>query len=572
MWVWPFLDNIHRYPITTFYQEWWAAALGVSALLLLLGGKYWRQPEVPRVVLLPLGMLLLILLQYALGRIYYFDQVLLCALYLLWAALLVMLGRQLRVEFGLPLMTVTLACFLLAGAELSALAGVLQHYKLHTFLDAAIAVQTSAAVFGNLGQPNHFADYITLGLASLALLALHWRWRLWQALIPALPLLFVLELSGSRATWLYLLCLAGMAYLWQRREASCRTLFRFSLLLLLGFGLMHLVVQLPWLAAPGGSVTAVDRLTGNGIAGFGAGGDNAIRLAIWREALMMLAQSPVFGIGFGQFAWHHFLLGPAQNGIHFTGMYNNAHNLVMQLAAETGLSGLLIFLATLAPVLWRMRTAARTPYLWWGCSLLVVLGVHSLLEYPLWYAYFLGIAAITLGMLDSGTYRLELRNPGRISVAVVLLLGVLSLHQIWSGYRKLENLLALQPASANDADFVNRIRNGFMQAQRQALLRPYAELFMSSLIDVSEDHIADKLDLNERAMHFVPANEVVYREALLLAQAGKQAEAQRQMELAAWSFPGDLPATLENLRGLARKDPAHFDALLKFTVQKSKER
>jgi O-antigen ligase len=572
MWVWPFLHNIHRYPITSFYQEWWAAALGLCAMTALLATNYWRQPEIPRIILLPIGMLLLILAQFALGKIYYFDQALLYTLYLLWAALLVMLGRQLRAEFGLPVMAVTLAGFLLAGTELSALAGVLQHYRLHSFLDAAIALKKSAAVFGNLGQPNHFADYITLGLVSLGLLASHWKLRVWQTTVLAAPLLFVLVLSGSRAPWLYLLCLAGLAYVWQRREVSCRPLLYFSLLMLAGFGLMHLAVLIPWLAGPGSTVTSLDRMSSNGIASFATGGDIAIRLNIWREAGLMLAQFPMLGIGFGQFAWHHFLLGPSLGSMHLTGMYNNAHNLVMQLAAETGLSGLLIFAATLSPLAWRISKAPRTPYLWWGCGLLVVVGVHSLLEYPLWYAYFLGIAAVTLGVLDTGNYRLKLRNLGRLSVAVVLLLGVLSLTQVWDGYRKLEAVLALRPASETDAVYVSRMRDGFVEAQQQALLRPYAELFMSSLIDASEDHLAEKLDLNERAMHFVPASEVVYREVLLLALAGKQAEAQQQLQLAAWSFPGDFPAALDNLRGMARKDPAHFDALLKFAAEKIKER
>ncbi len=570
MWVWPFLHNIHRYPITAFYQEWWATALGLCAITLLLTTDYWRQPEVPRIVLLPIGMMLLVLVQFALGKIYYFDQALLYTLYLLWAALLVMLGRHLRAELGLPMMAVTLACFLLAGAELSAAAGVLQQYRLHTFLDAAIAAKKSAAVFGNLGQPNHFADYVTLGLVSLGLLVSDRRLRIWQTLLLAMPLLFVLVLSGARAPWLYLLCLAGLAFLWQRHESSCRPLFYYSLLLLFGFGLMHLVVQIPWLAAPGSSITSIDRLTGNGVA-FGTGGDNAIRLKIWREAGLMLAQFPLLGIGFGQFAWHHFVLGPSLSSVHFTGMYNNAHNLVMQLAAETGLSGLVIFAATLSPLVWQIGKAPRTPHLWWGCGLLAVLGVHSLLEYPLWYAYFLGIAAVTLGMLDVSNYSLKLRNLGRLSVAVVLLLGMLSLSQLAHGYRKLETLLALRPASENDVGYVNRMRDGFVEVQQQSLLRPYGELFLSSLIDVNEDYLAEKLALNERVMHFVPANDVVYREALLLALSGKQGEAEQQMQLAAWSFPGEFPRALENLRDLARKDPTHFDALLKFATVEIKE-
>ncbi len=70
-----------------------------------------------------------------------------------------------------------------------------------------------------------------LGLVAMALLAA--------------PPLFVLVWSGSRSAWLYLLWMAGMAWLWPRRDKSCLPLLRYSLLLLLGFGMMHLVVLIP---------------------------------------------------------------------------------------------------------------------------------------------------------------------------------------------------------------------------------------------------------------------------------------------------------------------------------------
>ena len=99
-----------------------------------------------------------------------FDQIVLLALYLLWAALLMILGQRLREEFGLPALATALATFLLVGAELNALAGILQHYRWHTFLDAVVTVKISVAVYGNVAQSNHFANYITLGLISLGLL------------------------------------------------------------------------------------------------------------------------------------------------------------------------------------------------------------------------------------------------------------------------------------------------------------------------------------------------------------------------------------------------------------------
>lgn len=564
MWVLPFLNYYHAYPLTTFYQEWSAAMLGLLAMLLLVSRKYWQRPEIPRVVLLPIGLLLLVVVQFFLGKIAYFGQALLYALYLLWAALLIMLGRQLREQLGLAAVSTALAVFLLVGAELSALAGVLQHYRWHTFLDPVVTVKNSAAVYGNIAQPNHFADYLVLGLASLGLLYARGTLRAWPVVLLAAPLLFVLPLSGSRSTWLYLLGMVGMSYLWQRRDKAQASLLRYSLLLLAGFGLMHLVVQLPWLEGSAEGITTVQRL-------FGQVNSGGIRLHLWHEAWLMFTQYPLLGVGFGQFAWQHFQLGPLLHDVRISGLYNNAHNLVMQLAAETGLAGLAVLFGTLLPWLAQARHAERSIHHWWGYALLSVLGIHSLLEYPLWYAYFIGVAALLLGMFDPSCYRLELRNLGRLSVALMLLLGVLSLQQLRNGYREIETLMAQRPTSDHDRTYVGRMRRGLLEVRHKALLQPYADLFLNSMLEVGPDQIEDKLACNQAVLRFIPISTAAYRQALLLAQAGKGDAAQLQMERAIWSYAGNFPAELNALHELAAKDPAHFAALLKFAVQKNEE-
>ncbi len=564
MWVLPFLYYHHAYPITTFYQEWGAAILGLCAMPLLVTPRYWRQPEIPRIVLLPIGMMLLLLVQHLLGKILSFDQALLFTLYFLWIALLVMLGHRLRVELGLPLLATVLAAFLALGAELSALAGFVQHYRWHTFLDSVVTVKTASAIYGNIAQPNHFADYIAMGLASIGLLHIRWLLRAWQTSLLVLPLLFVLVLSGSRSAWLYLLFMAGMTFLWQRRDKAYLPLLKYALLLLLGFALMHFVVQTPWLAAAGGKITSAERM-------FGEVGTGSIRLYLWKESLLIFSQFPLLGAGFGQFAWQHFQLGADLQNISISGLYNNAHNLVMQLAAETGLAGLSILFGTLGLWLWSAWSGQRTIYHWWGFIVLAVLGIHSLLEYPLWYGYFIGIAAVALGMMESKTYRLELRNLGRLSVVMMLLLGTLSLVQLFQGYKKLEATLSLRPLSGSDATYTARLRDSLVGVYDYALLRPYAELFMSGMIEVGADHLADKLALNERAMRFVPIAPVVYRQAWLLALSDKPDEAKIQLKRALWSYPAEFRGAQAELNQLALKDPAHFSALLEFATLKYEE-
>ena len=575
MFTLPFLYYLHQFPLSTFYQEWGAALLGLVGSTLLLSRTYWVAPEIPRIVLLPIGLALLVLVQYALGKLPYFEQVLLFTLYMFWAALLLMLGQRLRAQLGLAALATALAGFLLLGAELSAFAGIVQHFSWHTFVDGLIAARPGASIVGNMGQPNHFADYTTLGLVSLGLLWVRGNLRNWHTLLLALPLLFVLVLAGSRSAWLYLSCLSLLAYVLQRRDHACLPLLRYASLLLLGFALMHWVVQ--WMPGVPGQVTSIERLAAQVSGG-------SIRLSIWHEAWLIFTRFPWLGAGFGQFGWQHFLLGPSLHNPTISGLYNNAHNLPLQVAAEMGVAGLLVLCATLG--LWLRQSwgplcdtmvaadepsAAQGIYYWWGYGLLMVLGIHSLLEYPLWYAYFLGLAAILLGILDNTTFRLELRGTGRAAVALMLLLGVMSLSQVWQGYRKLEGLMAMQPSSATDSGYSARVGTGLMEVHRQSLLRPYTEIFISSMIEPSLGNLADKRALNESVMRLVPISTVVYREATLLALAGEQAAAQAQIERAIWGYPGDFPAARGALRVLAENDPAHFASLLEFALKKHEE-
>ena len=566
MWVLPFLYYHHAYPITTFYQEWGAALLGLCALPLLLTARFWQAPQVPRIVLLPIGLMLVMLVQFIVGRISYFDHLLLLSLYFLFAALLMMLGQRLRDELGLSLVVAVLATFLLVGAELNTLAGILQHYRWDTFLNSVITVKTSNAVYGNTAQPNHFANFIALGLLSLGLLHHRFSLRSWQAVLLATPMLFVLVLSGSRSAWLYLTFALALAWLWQRRDASLRPVLFFSLIIWLGFLVMHFVVQLPFLAGATGSITSAERL-------FGEAGGGSIRFHLWREGWLIFTQSPLLGAGFGQFAYQHLQLAVSLHNSDITGLYNNAHNIVLQLAAEAGLAGVAVLFGTLGLWFWQsvVRDGRFTVEHWWGFAVLAVLGIHSLLEYPLWYLYFIGIASIMLGLFDTTSYRLELRNVGRLSVAVILLLGLMSLVQGMQSYKHLENALVFRGMAAKDHQYVSNARDELLAAHQYPLFSSYAELFIANMMEPSADHLQEKIELNERALHYIPAAPVVYHQALLLALSGRDGEAKDMFEKAIWAYPADFNMARTELEEMVRNEPARFGPLLEFATQKYEE-
>jgi hypothetical protein len=231
---------------------------------------------------------------------------------------------------------------------------------------------------------------------------------------------------------------------------------------------------------------------------------------------------------------------------------------------------LLVLVAALGVWLYGLRRAALSAAHWWGYAALSVLAIHSLLEYPLWYTYFVGVAAVLLGALDESHYRVKLHNAGRMSVIIVLLLGLLLLLQLRGGYQQLRDTLAIRPVSGNVAAAYDRIRIGLSAVHGGPLLSPYADLFMSSYTRVNANHLKEKLSLNTKAIRFIPAASAVYRQAFFLAQDGQIDQAKQVMEQAIWSYPDNSEAHLQ-LVELAEKDPDHFSALLEFASQAEQE-
>ena len=567
MWVVPFLHYRHQYPLTTFYPEWWSALLGILALspFVLRASTEGHFSRVPRILLLPLALAGVVLLQFALGKMAYFDQALLYLLYFLFAALLVQLGAILRTHFGMQRLALFLAVTLLIGAEAGALLGVLQHFRWSTPLDSVLVMKGSAAVYGNLAQPNHYANYLALGLVSLGLLWQQKRLGTISAVLLVFPLLLTLALSGSRSSWLYLLMLSALSWFWMQRDPQNRGLFRYSLILLGGFVAVHGWVRLPFMQGADVGLDTLQRL-------FAETASGSIRLYLWQEAGQIFAASPWLGAGFGQFAWQHFQLQPGMGFGTVQGLYNNAHNLIFQIAAEAGVVGLIALLLPLGLWLRSLRRMPIDPVHWWALALLGVLAIHSLLEYPLWYAFFLGIAALLLGALEQSHYALSLPRIARALAAVVVLLGAFILVQLRVDYRQLEQVLSLRVVSASaGAEVDERRRNGLMAVYTSPLLSPYAEFFISGSMDISPERLPQKLALNTRVLHFVPIGGVAYRQALLLAQDGQDSAARIALLQAMYSYPAQFDKVHAQLARLAEKDPPHFSALLEFALQKKQE-
>ncbi len=568
-WTLPFLQPYHRFPLTAFYGEWLAFGLGLAAPLLLAARHSWREAELPVVALVPPALALLLGVQVTLGRVPYPEQAITATYYLLWASLLMLLARVLARELGMAAITTTLAWFVLAGGLLSALAAIAQHYHFAPALDFLVTRKMAARVYGNLGQSNHYAAYVTMALASAAYLFGSGRLRTAWAAACAAFLLPALALSGSRGPWIYLGILAILALLLfrARREAGDRRLLIYSLCLMAGLVVAGFIFSY-WGASATAAAAAVGEPGASAQRLFGAAEGIRPRMQLAAEAWGLFLSAPVLGAGWGQFAWHHYTYVAATGAVAASGVYNHAHNIVLQLLAETGAIGGLLIVGAVLIWLADLRKIRLDLEWWWVLALLGILGAHSIMECPLWYSYFLGIAAFLLGLGAQRAVRLRLAGMARLTVAVLMLAGWFNLVSVLPYYREFERLVFIPAARGavqpDEREFVEAIA----RIHREPLLTPYVELAVAFTITLNEDRLRDKLDLSARATRFAPVSYVVYRHALLLALAGEREAALRWLEQAARAYPEDLRETHVELVGLARRYPEAFTPLLELTTGK----
>ena len=573
--VLPFLQYHHARPIPAFYTEYIAFFLGMLALTLFLAGRYWRNIAIPWIVFAPLGLFAVMLLQMNLGMSAYYEIQIIALLYLIWAVLLVILGAVLRKEFGLTIISVVLAWSFLVGGELSATVAILQHFNIHSFLDSFIAAKNFAAVYGNVGQTNHFATHICLALASLVFLFAAARLPIWVLIPLALPLLLVLSLSGSRSSGIYLFAVLALSLLLYWRGTLCtegyvakRRLMITSFLLITGFVLMQwLLVKTSMFVVPTGSITVADRI-------FDQASGTSVRIYLWQEAWHMFLQAPILGIGTGQFALHHFHLSTVFQNPEITGIYNNAHNLILHLLAETGLVGTLPVVVGI--VLWlfglySVRRQSLDLSLWWLLAIVGIMGIHSLHEYPLWYGHFLGLAAFLLGAGETRFISMQLPHIGKLVTLSILVLGWGVMATMEQDYRQLESIM---PAHDNQQNkLLTSSNRSVLQALHQkTLLSPYVDYSLSSNMELNQEKLDLKLKVNQRVMGFHPSAPVTYKQAVLLALNGENEAAIEQAENAALAYPNELVKFADSLVSLKIEYPKLLERLGDWTNRKIKEK
>lgn len=203
---------------------------------------------------------------------------------------------------------------------------------------------------GFLGPCNLKLGVVLASLAPFALFAAGRRFGMWGWLLAAAAIGLVVLLAGARAAWLtyaLVLVFSGWPLLgWKR------------LSMVFAFGVLALVLLGLFSPQVGGRIER----TAQALIGSNEGVDTALsgRSQIWSAAICMIREHPVNGVGTRGFREAFPDCDPEQGAgaAWGDGPALHAHQIVLEILSETGVIGLLLWLAgvALAWRAWRFST------------------------------------------------------------------------------------------------------------------------------------------------------------------------------------------------------------------------
>lgn len=361
--------------------------------------------------------------------------------------------------------------------------------------------------FANFAQPNNYASFLLLAVAGVAYLFDKRRIGGYVSCLLVLFLLFGVALSQSRTPFIGGFFAVAWAF-WARGKVRVRerSVCLFFLVYISLFFAVPVLSDRLGIAASG----ALDRIGG------------MQRWDLWVQILSAIKDGPFWGYGWGQVSVAQMSVAAIHGGIPIT---EYSHNVFLDVLVWNGLVPGFFLWAVLCFFLVRLVIRGRSSEALFGFLAIGFFGVHSMLEYPFAYAFFLFPIGILLGVLE-----VEARSASSFSVdaryvhgLAVVSLGLLCYFGI--EYLRVEEdyrLMRFESARigsvvhdeiAPDVFFLDQV-SGYIRFARTPATQGMSD---------------DDIEFMRRISHRYPYSSSIFRYALALGLNGRASEAAHEM-------------------------------------------
>ena len=563
--VLPQLNNVHYDPLPQF----WAEATVAYAIigLFVITCLCFKSIAIPKITIAVSLFALFLSLQQFVTHIDFVGLSYITAIELFLCILLAISTSSIIQEYGLSEFVSMLSVALIVGAVLQSLIGLIQYtgtsHNFHgmIFYDSA---HPTTDIFGHFGQRNHYCHY--LSWAIFGLIYLHQKEKLKSVYFAPLLLwlIYSITIAASRSVFIYffLACVISALYYVKtliQQSTSHKSSKQLFLTILIASSLLvacEYIVPLLQHALTHHSAIS------SGLQRIASGDDGSVtgrRFVEWQKAWMAFKLNPIFGYGLNEYAKQSIALQPLFPHAPLNdGLFTNCHNLILQLLAETGIIGTLIVCIGTVYAIYRIAKLNSIEGIIILCMLFTTIA-HSMVEYPLWYFYFLAPFVMFLS-IDSP---LTTVKPGFITaIAIVPVAAIVYL--LVSGSILFNVLVDYNDPPSEKADFVSQAQYLNTLSTHNTLWEYPVFYTLDNYIEVDSANTNAAFDLNtqfnieNKFSNFHPYPDNLIKQAKLNFNLGNKTEAKNLVHLALVSYPVYQDSFMQSLRSKQHKYTALY--------------
>ncbi len=432
--------------------------------------------------------------------------------------------------------------WLLAAAISTAIA-LCQYFGVGTELAPWVNISSGNEAFANLRQRNQFASLTVIGMA-----ALFWlhpvAMRKWFAYAAIAWLAVGNAATTSRTGLAQMVMLGALACAWPGPQRQRMGLWAVGLAAYV-VAALALPAALEWATGMPGNrlwerVASVQSCSS--------------RTVLWSNVLHLIAQRPLAGWGWGELDFAHFMT--PYPGARFCDILDNAHNLPLHLAVELGVPAALLACGGVAWMLararpWREADPARQM----AWAVLVVLGVHSLLEYPLWYGPFQMAFGFALGLLWPGRMKdaSGARGAGWFAPVVALCVIAACAYAAWD-YRRVSQIYL-----APEARYAEYRDDPLPFIRKSWLFRNQARFAELTITPLTRENAQWTYDSARALLHYSPEPRVIEKLLESAVMLGRESEIVAEWQRYRVAFPEAYEkwSASNHLKSATRADRSH---------------
>lgn len=510
----------------TIWRAFIAEFLAFLAVLFLSAAHFNQKLKLPSLSLPILIVAAIPVGQYFLGMIAFSTAAFLSVSYLLAFWLVLAVSYSFSQEDILRKKLMQGFCYtLLASASLSSIAAIIQWLNIYTTLPIMMPL-TGIRPYANFGQPNHLSTLLLMSILAGAYLFENRKIHSITLIIFTLLNVFVVALTQSRTSWvvvpviiaLWLYKVRGHHYRLDAKHvaalAGSYLICIFALpfinkLIKTDLGMTNIVQ----------TADVIQRAT-----------TEHERLDLWSTAITLIGQKPWAGYG-----WYQTGAAHLQAIDKFPMWFTSAHNIVLDLLIWNGVTIGGAIVAYALWWFWQLLKSANSLESTVSILMIVVVLIHALFEYPLFYSYFLLPVGLLLGIANSDLKQKQITLP-KLATPMAAIVMAIMLASVWIEYVNSFTLMA----NAKSIESYRLSEEKPIYDEQTYLPYNDKHYIILSMLDARAQWIAvnpfthvSESDIEKygHVVSFSPSKYDLYKYAQLLAYNGRPTEAEHYLHI-----------------------------------------